>query len=213
MDEEYKFPVGLNNRGLNKRKDTLSVEDAIAIYRRGDGKFRFRGWLWNAIKEHESYEAFKHHFDSIEEVIEFLDTDIETYLRDHYVEWRGGCGVQLVTDHRPPEVPVLTTRTSMEIDKGSSYYGSGCYHAGYKVLSGKVDETPIAGSDTDNGFARTKSYRIRPVGGSAIVEVWNGDAISSSSHRSLGTEGKFLLVPDGSEIPKVCPECGHILKN
>lgn len=102
--------------------------------------------------------------------------------------------------------------TEFRARKGSSYFGSGGYSAGWKVLDGEVEATPIAGSEHDNGFISTVDYLIRPKTPVATLRVWCGDGISSNGHRSLGPEGNIVLARDDSiPAPKTCPHCGHVL--
>jgi hypothetical protein len=103
-------------------------------------------------------------------------------------------------------------KTELKATRGSSYFGSGGYDAGWKVLDGEVEATPIAGSEYDNGFVRTVDFLIRPKTPVATIRVWDGDCISNSGHRSLGAEGNITLIRDETvAVPSTCPHCGHIL--
>jgi len=96
--------------------------------------------------------------------------------------------------------------------KGASYFGSGGFSAGWRVIEGEIDAHPIAGTYNDNGFRRVKSYLLRPRTSFAVVEVWDGDGISRSGYRPLGKNGIYVLVQDEQvEVPQLCPECGHVL--
>jgi len=96
--------------------------------------------------------------------------------------------------------------------KGSSYFGSGGFSAGWRVIEGEVDAHKIAGSDNDNGFRFVASYLLRPKTPYAVIEVWDGDGLSRSGYRPLGLNGIYVLVLDEDvEVPPLCPNCGHVL--
>jgi hypothetical protein len=96
--------------------------------------------------------------------------------------------------------------------KGSQYFGSGGFSAGWRVIEGEVEVFPIAGTYKDNGFRRVQSYLLRPRTPFAVVEVWDGDGISRSGYRPLGKNGIYVLVQDErTELPTLCPECGHVI--
>lgn len=164
----FEFAVGLENR-----EGTISVEDAINIYRRKEGQFVFSGWEWTAIQYPEKYglTSFSKNFENISEILEYLNVSMETYIRDIYVEWRGGNGVFIRCLHIPAAVFRYDTHNEIKIRKGHQYYGSACYSAGYRVISGNVTERIIPNTHKDNGFAFWDEYIISPIGGNAIIEI------------------------------------------
>jgi hypothetical protein len=94
--------------------------------------------------------------------------------------------------------------------KGRSYFGSGGFSAGWKVIEGEIEASPIAGTFDDNGFRRVQKYVLKPKTPYAVVEVWDGDGLSRSGYRPLGRNGIYVLVQDeGVEVPPLCPDCGH----
>lgn len=106
-----------------------------------------------------------------------------------------------------------TTLTEIRLTKGSSYFGSGGYSAGWNVLEGEVEATPIAGSEHDNGFIETVDYLIRPKTDTAVIKAHCFDCISQNGRRALGPEGVIVLVknPDQTTPPKTCPHCGYAI--
>jgi tRNA(Ile2) C34 agmatinyltransferase TiaS len=94
--------------------------------------------------------------------------------------------------------------------KGHSYFGSGGFSAGWKVVEGEIEAFQIAGTYDDNGFRRVWKYLLKPKTPYAVVRVWDGDGISTSGYRPLGKNGIYVLVQDEEvEVPPLCPECGH----
>ena len=84
----------------------------------------------------------------------------------------------------------------MRVFKGSSYFGSGGYSAGWKVLEGEVSAVPVPDTTRDNGFCRGQEWEVTPITAKAVIEVWNGECISTSGWRNLGTNGTFTLVKE-----------------
>lgn len=98
----------------------------------------------------------------------------------------------------------------MILKKGSSYFGSGGYFAGYRVRTGKVVETPIVDSTANNGFIETHLLDIKAIPGTkALVRVIDGDCISSSGWRSCGEEGVYIIDDAGAVTETICSGCGH----
>jgi hypothetical protein len=96
--------------------------------------------------------------------------------------------------------------------RGHSYFGSGGFAAGWKVVEGEVEASCIAGTYNDNGFRVVEKYLLRPKTPYAVVVVWDGDGISNSGFRPLGRNGIYVLVQDdGVEVPPLCPDCGHVI--
>ena len=81
----------------------------------------------------------------------------------------------------------------VEVTKGTSYAGSGCYSAGWKVLEGEVIDEEIEGTYEDNGFRYKARYKLKAKTPIAKIKIHNGDAISSSGYRRLGSEGIIIL--------------------
>lgn len=105
----------------------------------------------------------------------------------------------------------MKTMHDIKATKGNSYFGSGGYSSGWKVIEGQIEETPIAGSEYDNGFIQTMDYLLRPKTPVAVLRLWHGDGLSNSGRRALGLEGLVVLTKDDSPGPEICPHCGHIV--
>ena len=113
--------------------------------------------------------------------------------REHFIpEWPAIRRRELVTANSVKE----RKGKLMRVFKGNSYFGSGGYSAGWKVLEGEVSAVPIPNTVRDNGFYQGQEWEVTPITAKAVIEVWCGDSISSSGWRNLGTNGTFTLVKE-----------------
>lgn len=89
----------------------------------------------------------------------------------------------------------METKKRMVVRSGGGPFGSGWLSAGWEVLDGVVESTPIPGTDWDDGSMRSRDYLLWATTPSATVRVWCDGLLGSGigRRRSRGLEAVFEL--------------------
>lgn len=87
----------------------ISIDDAIKLHHKHPVETGFivsAGWPWTALKEPEKYGLGHKYIDVYNDVVQhYFHGDFEKYLREGWVEWRGGEGVFFVVTIPIDEIP------------------------------------------------------------------------------------------------------------